>query len=432
MTSAYPPIEPVLSQVRLLLNDIRDAERALNHEQVARLARHAINELTVISSGSARDILQDAAFQALVLALERLQQYDNALDAINLWQARTHMDRSLISAHMVLGRIRFRQGHFDDALKVLEEVTSRAEATGFLNGLGQASLLQADVLWSMGQTSRALLVGQQALIIARQIDDVQMQGEALIAMANAHRYTGHFYDAILDARQAVHAFERINDRYRLAEAYHTLGRNYQQLYDDRTALDYFEKAAGIFGSDSVHTTLQCNLGAALVGCDRQQEGLRHLEAALASARTQGEYPALLQALYIAATIRLQLGQISQARVLAEELLSLAAQKNVLRHTIRALLILGRCAQAITNNESAHEFLHLAFVAAQQAADRSIIWQTHAALAQQMKAAHPDMARVHHQIALEMVQSLASSIAENELRDVFEHAAPIRALLTVTA
>ena len=89
---------------------------------------------------------------------------------------------------------------------------------------------------------------------------------------------------------------------------------------------------------------------------------------------------------------------------------------------------ARCAHAVGDNERAHEYFHEGFMAAQRAADKSIIWQTHTALAELLADNQPAMSQVHQRIAVEMVRGIANSIEDEQLRQVFQQAAPVHALL----
>ncbi len=428
MTSPQPPVEPILTQVRPLLADIRAAEKDLDFARVANLSRQAINALNVISDGAARDALQDVAFQALVAALERLDQYDNALDAIALWQARTKTPESLIESQIVLGRILSRQAHFDRALNILDEAVSRAEGAGYVRGLGNASRMKANVYWTMGRSEQAMLAGQQALTIFQQLGDPVLLGQAHLTIAAAEHYLGRFYPSIQNNRRATHFFETAGERYPLAVAYNNLGESYQQLYDMANALKYHELARDILGDTGLSIDLMRNLGVDLVGGGRVEEGLAYLDQALARVRDGGEHDIFLQVLHSLATVHHQLGNIPEARTFAEELLQAATRIDAVRHVIRAMLVLGYCARACGQDEQAHEYFHEGFMAAQRAADTSIIWQTHRALADLLAERQPAIAQVHRRIALEMVRGIAALIDDEPLRLTFQQAAPIHDLL----
>lgn len=428
MTTTNPPVEPDLAQIREWLSQVREAENAMDFEAVADLSRRALNALNITEESPARDAMQSAAFQSLIRALERLGRFDQAQDAIKLWQERTKNPESLIDLQIVRGRVLLRQGNFNKALAVLEEAVSRAEAQSYLRGMGEAYQTQANVLWALGRSEQALMLGRQALTIFRQMGDPQLQAQAHMAIAGASHYMGRFYEAIEHSRRAAHLFESLGNEYGMAVAYSNLGESYQQLYDMENALKYHQKAYEISGPQRANADLIRNLGVDMIGVGRVEEGLMYLNQALEKSRTDGERDLFFQALHSLASAHLALGNILEARRLAEELLAEAHQIDAIRHIIRATLILGHCARAEGDTVSAQEYLHEGFMAAQRASDKTIIWQTHAALADLLMDSQPAMAQVHRNIATEMVRTIAASIEDDRLRRIFQQAEPVHALL----
>ena len=177
-------------------------------------------------------------------------------------------------------------------------------------------------------------------------------------------------------------------------------------------------------SESPEPDLIRNLGADLVASGQFEEGLGLLYAALISARESQDHDITLQALFSLADGLLIADQVAESRVLGQELLDQARALNAARYITRATLILGQCAQREGDPVAAQAYLQESFIAAEQTNDRSMIWQTHAALADILAETNPARAGVHTMLVKDILGGIALSIEDPALRHTFRQAAPV--------
>jgi hypothetical protein len=80
--------------------------------------------------------------------------------------------------------------------------------------------------------------------------------------------------------------------------------------------------------------------------------------------------------------------------------------------------------------AAQQFFHDGFIAAQRVADKAVIWQAHASLAEMLSETQPTLAKVHGKIASEMVIGMLMSIEDERLQHTFASAPEVARALNL--
>ncbi|HRE46718.1 MAG TPA: tetratricopeptide repeat protein [Aggregatilineales bacterium] len=328
-------------------------------------------------------------------------------------------------------RLTYRQGDPVGALRYIEEGIRLAEAVSYQPGMGMLLRIRADLLWMQGNIETALGVAQQALAIYEGLDDLDGRARTLNSVSAVYHMMGNHHRSIKYALRAVSILEAIQDVTGLRVVYSNLGESYQRLYAMEKALYYHEKAMALSGS-AVHADLIRNLGVDLVAVGRVEEGLGRLREALAISRNIKENDMIMQSLHSLSEALLGTGAVTEAHSLAQEALDMATPINAPRHIIRARLNLGRAAHTAGEKEKAQDHLHEGFIVAQNANDKTMIWQAHAALAEVLSADQPEIARVHAGIAADMINIMLNSIEDDALQQTFRTAPPIAKVLGMIA
>lgn len=401
--------------------------RALRFDECISYCRDALLILEQQADHPRRALLIDTAYRRIAEAHDRTARFDDVDTTLQEWKANTLRQEGQVDILAMRGRILSRKGEYEEAMRVLDEGVSLAQACGYAAGMAALMRFRADLLWKRGELSQALSIGQQALAIYERLDDLDSRARTLNTVGVVHNLMNNFYQGIKCWLRALELLEKLGDQTGLAVVSSNLGEAYQKLYAMKTALFYHQRALDVLGPQ-YNTDLLRNLGVDLVAVGRVRDGLAYLNEVLTRARTIADHDNLLQALHSLAEACYDTGDVSRARELALELLTTAQPINAIRHIIRAELLLGYCAKSTGDHDTAQEFFHECFMQAQNTADKSMIWQTNAALADVLAESQPEAARTHLMIAAGILREIADSIEDEDLRAIFTNAAPVARVL----
>lgn len=99
-----------------------------------------------------------------------------------------------------------------------------------------------------------------------------------------------------------------------------------------------------------------------------------------------------------------------------------------RHRLRAWAVLGEVAQNRGDIATAQRLFSECSMSAQQTLDRHTIWRTHAVLYDLLRETLPQLASVHRRIAAEMMTHILAGIDDEELKQIFLDAEPVRSVM----
>jgi len=112
---------------------------------------------------------------------------------------------------LAIGDIRWREGHYEDAIATLRQAAARAESAGDVAGRAEALKELGTVYVVMGDKREGLRQYEESLKLYESVDDQYGQANDLSNIGIAHRRLGE-YDAALDAyAKALVIRERIGD-----------------------------------------------------------------------------------------------------------------------------------------------------------------------------------------------------------------------------
>lgn len=401
--------------------------RKAEFNETLELAKEALAIAEGMPPGEAHDTIRDSAYKRLVECCDRLNRIDEGFAQIQRWLEGCNRMIGRVDALALKARLSYRKGEFDAALKIIDEGISLAQSSSYTNGLATLTRFRADTLWLRGEAERALSVALQALSIYERLDDLEGRARTLNTISIIHIMMGNFFKSIKFGLRAITVLEALNDRNGLRVIYSNVGESYQQIYAMQTALYYHEQALKL-SSEHPEADLLRNLGVDLVAVGRVEEGLAYLLRAMDDSRLTGDKDTHMQVLASMADVVFALNRTEEARTLAEELLQQAKQVQAVRHIVRASLILGYCSRSTGADIAAQEYFNEAFINAQRAADKGLIWQSHAALAELLEKSKPELAAVHGNIASEMLTAVYLSIEEPELQEIFRAAPSVAKVL----
>ncbi|PJF37379.1 MAG: hypothetical protein CUN49_00525 [Candidatus Thermofonsia Clade 1 bacterium] len=408
-------------RAEVLLGRARAAYRATQYlEAIA----HAQDALQLIQQHLEREprwaVLLDRAYKQIAECHDRRTDFAEMRKTLELWAEATKRPEGRVENLALQARMHYRRGEYEQAFRILDEGASLAQTCSYAAGLATILRFRADVLWLDGQVERAIPTAQQALALFERIDNPEGRARTLNTLGIAYTYLGDYYQAIVHWLRAIQLYESLDERFGLSVICSNTGEAYQNLYAMRTALFYHQRASDLLDG-KLTSDLSRNLGVDLVAVGRAEEGLGYLQRAVHIAKDNGEMDNLLQALASLAEAYWQLERYAEAEAVALELLTLAQERNAKRHLLRAELVLGYCALAAGDASKAQEYFHEAFVESQATSDRALIWRTHAALADAFNQAQPETAAMHYSIAADILEQIAGSIGDPQLRENFRSA-----------
>ncbi len=353
----------------------------------------------------------------------------NAFDEVSIqadnWLATTPTDSGKVDALVAKAEAMMRIGNVGEARRLNSDANTAAAAASYTRGMAAAARQRGDLLWQRGENEKALIVLRQAVETFESLNDIPGQVLTLISLGIVYHMLSRYYPAIQTYLKAAALSDAIGDQTFLWIAYNNVGESYQQIYAMDKALDYHRKAASFVSH--LDADLTRNLGLDLVAVGQKEEGLAKLREALEIGR-RSEKDIELQALNSLADALFTTGDIAESRALAAELLDSARQMDYTRHMIRAVLILGRCAQVEGDMAAANKYFQDGFIMAQKTGETSVLWQIHAALADMLVASQPAIAAVHRTIAGDLLDSLARSIEDRGLREQFRREPSVARIL----
>lgn len=375
--------------------------------------------------------LLDRAYKRMAECYDRRTDFAEMERVLEEWANATKRPEGKVENLALWARMCYRRGDYPQALRALDEGASLAQSCGYALGLATVLRFRADVLWLSGEVERAISTAQQALALFERIDNPEGRARTLNTLGIGYAYLGDYYQAIVHWLRAIQLYESLDERFGLSVICSNTGEAYQNLYAMRTALFYHQRASDLL-EGKVTSDIARNLGVDLVATGRVEEGLAYLQRAVQLANEKGEMDNLLQALASLAEAHWQLQDYAQAESVALELLTLAQARGARRHLLRAELVLGYCALAAGDASKAQEYFHEAFVESQGLSDQALIWRAHAALADAFSQTQPETAAMHYSIAADILNQIAQSIGDLQLRETFCSAPLVAKVLNAAA
>jgi tetratricopeptide (TPR) repeat protein/DNA-binding CsgD family transcriptional regulator len=168
-----------------------------------------------------------------------LEQFTRALEAApHLTVSTIVLHRERGQAYETIGEFDKAQADYQQALKSAQEVHDRKAEWQELIDLG--------FLWAERNYQHAGNYFQQALELARQINDSTILAHSLNRFGNWHANVGDLDEALRYHRQALNIFQELNERRGLAETLDLLGMTSQMNGDLFQAVSHYKRAIELF------------------------------------------------------------------------------------------------------------------------------------------------------------------------------------------
>ncbi|MDT8305764.1 MAG: tetratricopeptide repeat protein [Anaerolineae bacterium] len=418
-----------LASLQETLESARSAQAAQDYDRA--LAGYdrllARSEGLGVDDTEARE-LRLAALRERSRLVELQGDPEEALRGLEQYYLEAGSSEHAVEALNLIGDLHDGLGQERRALAAYEEALALAEAFNYTPGRAKA-LLGAGLTWHhLGRTEEGISQLQKALALLEQIGDEAGQMRATNRLGIAYVQAGQVDKAIDWFEKSLVLARNVGVR-ETAIDLNNIGECYQLLFNSEQALAHHQEAYALAQSTGLRSALPDlarNLGYDLFHLGQVEKGVGYLEVALRLATEMSQHDVRMQALYTLAQAEVRRGKAAEARQYAQQLQQLAQERDYRVYQAEALYALGLVEQLEKNDDMAEQRWQEALFLAHEAGRQYLLWQVHASLAE--IAANAGLARVHYQIAAEIINQIAYPIEDEAVRAAFLSAAPVKRIL----
>lgn len=355
-----------------------------------------------------------------------------ALAGYEQYYREAYQRQDIVEALLLVGWQCTRMGLHDRAYLALEKALSCATEWQDLSGQARA-LARLGTYWQeLGRYAEALRYLQQAEALTEYVDSWRGRMRIANALGNAHLSLGQLDKAILAYKRALPYARQVGAE-ETAMVFNNLGETYQTLFDMEQAYMHHQEALQLIQDvpfSNVKADLYRNLGYVLYQLQQVEAGLDYLQKGLQLSRTLKQINVEMQTLFSLALAEGECGRWQEAYTHAQTLVSMAHNYQSKGLWASGLYALGLSAQALGDKATAVQVWQQAIFLAHEAGHRLILWRIHASLAR--TASNPALARVHRDIAADVLFQIAQPIVDTGMRRHFLSSPQVRAILMAAA
>jgi tetratricopeptide (TPR) repeat protein len=324
-----------------------------------------------------------------------------------------------------MGRYQQALDAYNEALLLANERSDSTDRGRVLVGIGLLKMVR-------GRLDEAVENLQEATALFEKSGDAWQQIRTINRMGVAYAYGGRMDRAISAFAEALHLSRKIGQKDTAVAALNNLGECHQYLFDFEKALAYHKKGLALAQESQlrlIEADILRNMGLELCQLDQCDEGLAALHQALAISEETKHLDNLSNTLYTLAVVEINRQNVATAVQYATRLKEMAQRTDSRNLLATAYYALGLCQQLKGDGAMAEQMWQQTLFLAHEANNRTLLWKTHASLAQ--IAATEDLGQVHRHIAAEVIRQIAEPIKDADLRGKFLSAPPVQAVLDGT-
>ncbi len=356
-----------------------DAERGfaaaeqLLREWKAESSRNAIEKLRASSSlwKTVGERGEEAnAFKRIGDIYQRFGESGEALDsykqALALWRLVKDVKHEADTLNEI-GYVHLNRGEHQEAQKLCSDAIKLSEATA--NSYGQARALNnlGEVAYGLGKLRQSLDYFQKALSIWRDLGDRRGQALALLNFAYTYSDIGEMREALDYYNQALTFWISARDQRGRSMTLTAIGRLYSRIGESQQALNHFEQAMQLIepiGALAEKGRVLTGLADIYNQLSKKREAIEYYNQALSLFRASGDYSGEVGTIYDAAGVLYSLGEYQKALDYYQQALAISRAANDLRLQAyetrqigRVYAALGDESKALDHYRKALAFLH---------------------------------------------------------------------------
>lgn len=320
-----------------------------------------------------------------------------------------------------LGQHHLALDHLRRALQIAHELALLLQKAKVFSAIGL-------IYYRLGQTEEATTNLKEAIALFTELNDINALAESWNTLGLVHHEKGELDKAIIAYAEAAQYARRVGVR-PTAIYLNNLGEAYHDLFDMEQALRYHREALQLTKQIQLIASegdLRRNLGVDLCALGQYVEGLNELYRALTICRETQNQEIEIQCLNSLAQVEISQGNLNIARKHIEQLTELAHHFKARTYIARAHYAWGIYHWEQGDEIAAQESWQQALFLAHETGQRMVIWNVHARLAEAV--ANSPLAKVHWQIASEVIQQIVEPIEDRGLRQKFLDAPAVKRVL----
>lgn len=362
----------------------------------------------------------------------RLGKQEAAMGSLQQMRQEARTPQQIAISIEWIGQQHSSMGQHDKAMGLHREALQLAETVNYTYGRALALQGFASTYFFLGRYEESLSHIEKALSLFRQIDNIEEKSRTWNLLGMLRHRQGQLDKSIAAFQEAL-ALARNIGEWEIAITLTNLGESYQFLYDMQKALVYHQEAlvlAEKINQPTMEVDLRRNLGVEMSYLGQTSEGIDSLRQSLRLSEVVGQPFLTYQVLYSLAQAEHGRGHIDKAEEYGQRLFDLAEQNNTRDFRAQAMHVLGLCAQGRDDLLTAEQFWQQALFLAHETGQQTLLWQLHAGLAN--IAPNPALAHTHYRIAAEVIEQIIYPIEDEDLRQTFRTAQPVKAVLDKAA
>ena len=274
-------------------------------------------------------------------------------------------------AYSILGDSSKAKVCLENALMIFRETNNRSDEGDALNSLGEVCRV-------LGETRKAIVHYDQALAISRETGNRTIEGSALTALGDAYGVLGETREAIAHHDQALAIFRETDNRNGEGSALKALGGAYGVLGETRKAIAHYDQALAIFretGNRNGKGLALTALGGAYEVLGETRKAIAHYDQALAIFRETGYQTGEAGALGSLGNAYADVGEIHKAIEFYELALVIFCETDSRCEEGSALCNLGIAYGQLGETHKAIEYYEQALIVDREIGDRGGEGQT---------------------------------------------------------
>lgn len=420
-----------------MMNTIQLAQ-LLDEAEVARQQRAYIEAVRLydLILTQTSDIQTDAIVKEIKLAALRengrlyrlLGNHQAALNCYEQYYLEASSGEQAVDALSLLANQFNNMGRYEEALKASQEGLDLTAALNYTQGRAAAFQNLGRSYAHQGRQEEAVSRLQKALALFEQIGNKREISRTCNWLGIVMLDQGHVDNAIQYFQRALMLADHISDIQK-ATVLSNLGECHQILFDTHQAILYHRQALALAKEiqlSSLEADLLRNLGVDLADNGEIEEGAACLEEVLRLSTETGQQDIKLQTLASLAQVELARQNISQALHYAEIMKAEAIEIKARHFEADALYVLGLCYQFQGQPVAAEQTWHTALFRAHETNQQGLLWRIHAGLAEVV--GNKALADTHYRIAAEVIDQIVYPIENENLRNTFLNAPPIKKIM----
>lgn len=254
----------------------------------------------------------------LTWSLQRESALDNFTRAIDLWEGCPASDYKMAETVLFAGRAFVADSRLRDAAELFDLGLGMSDDPILrLQFLVQSSLVHGQ----LGDTTRAISYGEEALPLLRERKFAQGTAVVLTHLANAHYRRGELQKASEQAQEALALRRQLGEELGIVATLTALGDIYDALGEPELALTYLEEATEKYAKFATGTAARPRRAAILARIGRREQAREQLLRAVDIARDSFAQGPEAMALLQLAELSVDAGDWEEARANVEFVLA---------------------------------------------------------------------------------------------------------------